>query len=714
MAPVLGLQDRAASTAQFQDLWRQGGIPVVVKGATEACSLSWDPAYFTKSWGDVQCLLFDCSQVDSTTRTSTNGIIEATVGHFFDGYENFTLDSDSRARPWKIKDWPPTAEMRETFPDIFQDFENIVPFPEHTTRKGPFNLCSFLPDKSIKPDLGPKMYLAYPTADFLDPNYKGPILGSTNLHLDITDAVNILMHVSANGPPNPKYKDLPEGTGAIWDIFPPSAADPIREYLHKARKEKTDDPIHRQMFYLTDNDIANLDPKDRPYRIYQKLGESVFIPAGCPHQVRNVRSCIKIAVDFFSAENTMVSSHLAMEARGLCGIDSILSGKPLIALASQTLKKEDVLGMYMSLYHAWKGLKAMQTGKWKERTEPEVADVSFNLETGSRKGNTKTTRIKLAPREGSEGKGRRTRSTLTTVQIKEDPNGEDFVPPQQSPARAATPLEPNNINNLVRRKGRKAAPDESFDCQTACRTKNISPTRKRDQAQFAVVKEPQEAYHSEGEESSCSSLSSAPDTEFSEELEDEQEDSDIEMESAAENPTANKTDTNTDADALDAAVAASAPIEAPPSVTPAEPVVEASAQVPQSATAATPTVGFSVQIPKSDRPTTTVAAAAPSTRNNSTVSLHQRHETIVIDDNPPSGSDYEEGHQTGMIPPFVHSCIIAERERANHHNHSSSYPTKKARATKENQGTSRRCSKAPKEHSRKRYNLPRLLSDLKY
>lgn len=39
------------------------------------------------------------------------------------------------------------------------------------------------------------------------------------------------------------------------------------------------------------------------YAYPQCAGDVVFIPAGAPHQVRNVHNCIKIAEDFVSPEN---------------------------------------------------------------------------------------------------------------------------------------------------------------------------------------------------------------------------------------------------------------------------------------------------------------------------------------------------------------------------------------------------------------------------
>lgn len=42
----------------------------------------------------------------------------------------------------------------------------------------------------------------------------------------------------------------------------------------------------------------------RGWPIVQCEGEAVFIPAGAPHQVRNLQSCIKIAEDYVSPEVT--------------------------------------------------------------------------------------------------------------------------------------------------------------------------------------------------------------------------------------------------------------------------------------------------------------------------------------------------------------------------------------------------------------------------
>lgn len=64
----------------------------------------------------------------------------------------------------------------------------VLPLSEYTNRNGRLNLASRLPDCFVRPDLGPKMYTAYGSPVH-------PSAGTTNLHLDVSDAVNVMIHV---------------------------------------------------------------------------------------------------------------------------------------------------------------------------------------------------------------------------------------------------------------------------------------------------------------------------------------------------------------------------------------------------------------------------------------------------------------------------------------------------------------------------------------
>lgn len=215
---------------------------------------------------------------------------------------------------------------------------DAIPFAKYTKRNGAFNLVNRLPECFIKPDLGPKMYSAYGLATC-------PIVGTTNLHLDISDAINVMIYA---GTPEDaidsdidnyietaieksdcdlfKKKHLKENNkraGAIWHIYKPNDADEIRRFLHIIARERNikncDDPIHDQDWYLDTDLRARLKNEYNVIgqTIIQFHGDAVLIPAGAPHQVQNLLDCIKVALDFVSPENVFDCYKLTDEFRSL-------------------------------------------------------------------------------------------------------------------------------------------------------------------------------------------------------------------------------------------------------------------------------------------------------------------------------------------------------------------------------------------------------------
>lgn len=113
--------------------------------------------------------------------------------------------------------------------------------------------------------------------------------------------------------------------GAIWHIFNAADADKIRDFLKKIASENNEkispghDVIHDQNWYL-DKELRKRLYKEylvQGLAIAQYAGDCIILPAGTPHQVRNIFSCIKVAEDFVSPQTISHCLHLSDEFRRL-------------------------------------------------------------------------------------------------------------------------------------------------------------------------------------------------------------------------------------------------------------------------------------------------------------------------------------------------------------------------------------------------------------
>ncbi|NP_786940.2 lysine-specific demethylase 3A isoform 2 [Rattus norvegicus] len=347
----------------FRECWKQGQ-PVMVSGVHHKLNTElWKPESFRKEFGEQEVDLVNCR---------TNEIITgATVGDFWDGFEDVPnrLKNEKEKEPMvlKLKDWPPGEDFRDMMPSRFDDLMANIPLPEYTRRDGKLNLASRLPNYFVRPDLGPKMYNAYGLITPEDRKY-----GTTNLHLDVSDAANVMVYVGIpkgqceqeeevlrtiqDGDSDEltikRFIEGKEKPGALWHIYAAKDTEKIREFLKKVSEEQGQenpadhDPIHDQSWYLDRSLRKRLYQEYgvQGWAIVQFLGDVVFIPAGAPHQVHNLYSCIKVAEDFVSPEHVKHCFWLTQEFRHL----------------SQThTNHEDKLQVKNVIYHAVKDAVAM-------------------------------------------------------------------------------------------------------------------------------------------------------------------------------------------------------------------------------------------------------------------------------------------------------------------------------------------------------------------
>ncbi|CAK9140951.1 unnamed protein product [Ilex paraguariensis] len=399
---------------RFRSHWEKGE-PVIVQDVLEQTTgLSWEPMVMWRALCENVDLKISSKMSEVKAIDCLAGCqVEINTHKFFKGYVEGRRYANFWPEMLKLKDWPPSDKFEDLLPRHCDEFISALPFQEYTDpRIGFLNLAAKLPPGVLKPDLGPKTYIAYGMSEELG---RGDSV--TKLHCDMSDAVNILTHTAEvmlsdeqhcaierlkrihraqdarerfdremngffaklkNGineetenssgaaccglevsnhivstsekpyrssevvsgnlvgedagilgfPFQPEQKT--EKTGcALWDIFRREDVPKLKEYLVKHSTEfrhtyccpveQVVHPIHDQTFYLTSEHKRKLKEEYgiEAWTFVQKLGEAVFIPAGCPHQVRNLKSCTKVAVDFVSPENVHECMRLTEEFRKL-------------------------------------------------------------------------------------------------------------------------------------------------------------------------------------------------------------------------------------------------------------------------------------------------------------------------------------------------------------------------------------------------------------
>ncbi|KAJ7811351.1 Jmjd1a protein [Mycena olivaceomarginata] len=131
--------------------------------------------------------------------------------------------------------------------------------------------------------------------------------GSTRLHMDIADALNVMMYAA---------RDPAGAEGcAAWEIFRAQDSTKLREFLRSNYTMEVHTGAHPQPRGVLRRRRLWAKYGVQSYRVYQRAGEAIFIPAGCAHQVWNLSDCIKVAIDFVSPENVARCETLTQQFR---------------------------------------------------------------------------------------------------------------------------------------------------------------------------------------------------------------------------------------------------------------------------------------------------------------------------------------------------------------------------------------------------------------
>ncbi|KVI01041.1 JmjC domain-containing protein [Cynara cardunculus var. scolymus] len=132
--------------------------------------------------------------------------------------------------------------------------------------------------------------------------------------------------------------------GALWDVFRRQDVPKLVEYLRKYSNELKEShsspekvssfinifntifqidrvvhPVLDESFYLDAFHKRKLKEEFdvEPWTFEQHIGEAVFIPAGCPYQVKKIKSCVNLVLEFISPESASECFKLSEELRRL-------------------------------------------------------------------------------------------------------------------------------------------------------------------------------------------------------------------------------------------------------------------------------------------------------------------------------------------------------------------------------------------------------------
>ena len=353
------------------------GQPVVVRGVHARLKLDWSPSEFVRRHGSERVAILEVGADEAfdghTLADFFGGFADPARTPLPPHHAGLARGDGAAAEPapplLKLRDWPAGQGQgfRELLPEHCDDLMQALPLASYTRADGELNLISHLPASVAPPDIGPKCHCAYgrweeparrPAAspdgsDDDEPPTREPGTGTTCVRVNMADSINVLVHVEASGgglgeeesqgaPRHWQGQPVLRSHGAVWQIFTQADTKVLQAMLPRLAQQRAQQqsraglahggrpgqPEHAYSEHVLLDGSLYLDAAlllelqqqagIAPYNLLQGLGDAVVVPAGCAHQVRNLRSCISVAADFVAPEHVAHCLRLTDELRYLC------------------------------------------------------------------------------------------------------------------------------------------------------------------------------------------------------------------------------------------------------------------------------------------------------------------------------------------------------------------------------------------------------------